>query len=77
MDGRWVRLEQLLDRFDHLRSFTAPTDPNRQVESAVLIDHVEKLDYTPIHGLVELELYGPDFVGIFGPQQFLFAIGKL
>jgi len=76
MSGRWVELEQLLDRVDHLSSLTAPTDPNRQAEPAVLIDHVEKLECPPIDGLVELEVDGPDVVGIFGPQQFPFATGK-
>jgi hypothetical protein len=64
MSGRWVELEQLLDRVDHLNSPTAPTDPNRQREPAVLIDHVEELECSPIHGLVELDVDRPDVMGI-------------
>ena len=76
MSGRRVELEQLLDRVDHLNGPTAPADTNGQREPAVLIDHVEELEGPPIHRLVELEVDGPDVVGIFGPQQFPFATGR-
>ena len=64
MSGRWVELEQLLDRVDHLSSPAASTDTNRQREPAGLIDHVEKLEGPPIHRLVELEVDRPDVMGI-------------
>ena len=73
MSGRWVELEQLLDRVDHLRSLTAPADPNGQAEPAVLIDHVEELEGPPIHRLVELEIDSPDMVGILSPQKLPLA----
>jgi len=64
MGGRWVDLEQLLDRVDHLRSPAAPTDSNGQAEAAVLVNHVQELKGPPIHGLVELEIDRPDVMGI-------------
>ena len=76
MSGRWVELEQFLDRVDHLSSFTAPAGPSRQAGPAVLINHVEELECPPIHSLVELEVDVPDVVRIFGPQQFPFATGR-
>ena len=62
--GWWVELEQFLDRFDHLRSPTAPADPIRQREPAVLIEHVEKLECPPILRLVEQEIERLDVMGI-------------
>jgi len=64
MSGRRVELEQLLDRVDHLSSPTAPADPARQREPAVLIDHVQELEAPPIHGLVEPEVDRSDVMGI-------------
>ena len=63
MSGRWVELEQLLDRVDHLSSPAALADSNGQAEAAVLIDHVEKLEGPPIHRLVEMEVDRPDVSG--------------
>ena len=60
MSGRWVELEQLLDRVDHLSSPAAPADSNGQAEAAVLIDYVKELEGPPIHRLVELEVDRPD-----------------
>ena len=64
MSERWVELEQLLDRDDHLSCPAAPTDTNRQHEPAGLIDHVEELVGPPIHRQVELEVDRPDVIGI-------------
>jgi hypothetical protein len=76
MDGGWIQLEQLLNRVDHLSSPAAPADSNRQAEPAVLVDHVQELEGSPIHRLIELKINGPDVVGILGPQQFPFATGR-
>ena len=52
----WVDLEQLLDRDDLLCRPTAPADPNRQAEPAVLVDDIEEFESPPIRRLVELEV---------------------
>ena len=64
MSGRWVELEQLLDRVDHLSSRTAPADSNGQAEAAVLIDYVKELEGPPIHRLVEMAVDHPDVMWI-------------
>ena len=64
MSGRWVELEQLLDRVNHLSSPAAPADSIGQAEAAVLIDHVEELEGPPIHRLVEMEVDRRDVMWI-------------
>ena len=59
MNGRWLELEQRLDRIDHLSSSATPADSNGQAEAAVLIDHIEKLEGPPSHRLAELEVDRP------------------
>jgi len=76
MDGGWIQLDQILNRVDHLSGSAAPADPNRQAEPAVLVDHVQELEGPPIHRLVELEIDGPDMVGILGPQQLPLFTGR-
>ena len=63
MSGRWVELEQLLDRVYHLSSPTTSADSNGQAEAAAFDDHVEKLEGPPIHRLVEIEVDRPDVRG--------------
>jgi len=53
MSGRWVELEQLLDRVDHLRGPAAPADSNGQAEAAVLVVKVQEFEGPPIQGLDE------------------------
>ena len=60
MSGRWVELEQLLDRVRSPQQPCTPADSNGQAEAAVLIDHAEELEGPPIHRLVELEVDRPD-----------------
>ena len=47
MNGRWVELEQLLNRVDNLSSPAAPGDSNSQEEATVLIDHLLDLRILP------------------------------
>ncbi len=76
MRRRWVELEQLLDRVDHLSSPTASADPNGQAEPAVFVDHIEELEGSPIHGLIELEVNRPDVMGVLSTQQLPLASGR-
>ena len=73
MSGWWVELEQLLDRVDQLSGPATSADPNRKDKPAVLVDQIEKLEASPIHGLMELEVDRPDVMGVFGTQQLPFA----
>ncbi len=52
---------------------SASADLNRQAEPAVLVDHIEELEASPISGLLELEVSRPDVVAVFSTQQVLFA----
>ena len=67
MGWRRVKLEQVLNRVDHLNSPAAPINPNSQADTAVFIDHVQELEHAAIHGLIELEVDRPDVVRVFGP----------
>ena len=64
MGLRWIELEQLLDRVDHLSSPAAPADSNGQAEAAVLIGHTEELESPPTHRLVEMDVDQPDVMWI-------------
>jgi hypothetical protein len=65
MRRRWVVLEQLLDRVNYLSSPTASAGPNREVQPTVFVDHIEELEGSPIHGLIELEVDRSDVMGVF------------
>ncbi len=67
--GRWIQLEQLLDRFDHIHSMAATAHPNRHADTAEFIDHVQELMRAAIHRQVELEVDRPPVVWVFGPQE--------
>lgn len=73
MVSQLVELEQLLGRVDHISVSAVSADPNHQATSADLIDHieihVEELESSPIHGLVEREDDGPNVVMILGTLQ--------
>jgi hypothetical protein len=43
VSGRWIQLEQLLDRVDYIDSLTAAAHPNRQADPAEFVDHVPPL----------------------------------
>jgi len=58
MSGR-LELEQLLDRVDHLNGPGAPIDTNGQREPAIFTGHVEALEGSPIHRLLELVVGWP------------------
>ena len=62
--GRLLELEHLLDRVDHLSSRTSPAVSDDQTMESDLIDHVEELEGSPIHLLVELEDDCPDVMWI-------------
>ena len=76
MGWRRVKLEQLLNRVDHLNSPSAPTHPNRQADAAEFIDDVQELEGAAVHRLVELEVDCPDVVRVFRAQQFPAATGR-
>jgi Ni,Fe-hydrogenase III large subunit len=68
VSGRWIQLEQLLDRVDYIDSLTAAAHPNRQADPAEFVDHVQKLERAAIHRLIELEVDRPHLVRVYGPQ---------
>jgi len=76
MSGRWVELEQLLDRVDRHNGSATSTDPNPQAKPAVLVDHIEAFVGSPMHDLVELEVDRPYVMGVFNTQQLPFASGR-
>ena len=67
MGWRRVKLEQVLNRVNHLKSPATSTYTDRQADAAVFIDHVQELEHAAIHGLIELEVDRPDVVRVFGP----------
>jgi len=71
---RWIQLEQLLDRVDHINSLASPADTNGQADVAVFIQHVQEFQRPAIHRLIELEVDRPDVVWIVGPQQLPGAV---
>lgn len=62
----WIEAGELLKHRHHILALAAPPDPDGQAEAAVLVDHVEELEPAAIGGGVELEIHGPDLVGVFG-----------
>jgi hypothetical protein len=68
MGRRWIELEQVLDRVDHVNSLAPAANPNSQANAAVFIDHVQELEHAAIHRLIKLEVDRPDVVRVFGPQ---------
>ena len=64
MSGRWLELEQLLDRIDHLSSLASTAVSDDQTVAALLVDHVEEFEGPPIHRLVELEVGRPEVMWI-------------
>lgn len=70
VSGRWIELEQLLDRVNHINSSASPTYTNCQADAFEFINHVEELEHAAIHCLIELEVDRPDVVRVLGSQQF-------
>lgn len=44
----------------------APKYPNIQAEAAVLVDHIQEVESATISGGSELEVRGPDLLGMLG-----------
>ena len=67
-DKRWCGVEarELLQHCHHVFGLAAPADTDRQAQAAVLVDHVEELEPAAVSGGVELEIHGPDLMGVFG-----------
>jgi hypothetical protein len=67
---RWIQIEQLLNRVDHVNGLATPADTNGQADAAVFIQHVQECECTAIYRLIELEVDCPELVWIVGPQLF-------
>jgi hypothetical protein len=62
----WVEAGELVQHRHHVFGLAAPAHPDGQAEAAVLVDHVEELQPSPIGGGIELEVHGPDLVRVLG-----------
>jgi len=65
---RWIQIELLLDRVNHIHSLTTADHPNRHADPAEFVDHLQELERASIHRLVELKVDRPHMVRGFGPQ---------
>lgn len=67
-DGRRCQVEpdELLQHHHHIPGQAAPAEPNGQTETAVLIDHIRNLEPAAIGCCDDLEVPGPNPVGLFG-----------
>jgi hypothetical protein len=64
---RRVDAGELLQHRHHILGLAAPAHPDRQAETAVLVDHIQELESAAISGGVELEIHGPHLVGMLSP----------
>ena len=60
MSGRWLELERVLDRVDHLSNLTSPAVSNEQTVETVLVNHIEEVECPPTYRRVKLEVGRPD-----------------
>ena len=61
-----VEAGELLQHRHNILGLAAPADTDRQAETTVLVNHVQELEPAAVSGGVELEIHGPDLVGVFG-----------
>jgi hypothetical protein len=68
MDEHWRRVEaaEILQHCHHILGLASPAHAGCQAEAAVLVDHVQELESAAIRRGVELEVHGPDLVGMLG-----------
>jgi len=66
--GRWMWLEQLLDRINDIHSLAAPVDTNGQTDAAEFIHNIQEFQPSAIHRLVELEVDRPNVVRVLGSE---------
>ena len=64
MSGRWLELEQFLDRVDYLSSLASHAVSNEQTVATVLINHIGDLECPPTHLRVKLEVGNSDVMWI-------------
>ena len=48
MGRRWIQLEEILNRVDHVNSLAPAAYPNSQTDAAVFINHVQELEPAPV-----------------------------
>ncbi len=61
-----VERGELLQHGHHVLGLATPSHPDGQAEAAVLVAHVQELEPPPVGSGVELEVHGPDLMGVFG-----------
>ncbi len=57
---------EFLKHLHHIPCPAGPPHPNGQAEAAVHADHVQELEPAAVSDSVEMEVHGPDLVGLFG-----------
>ena len=69
-DELWCRVEagEVLQQRHHVIGLAAPTHSDGQAKAAALVDHLQELEPAAISRGVELEVHGPDLVGMLGPM---------
>ena len=75
MPGRSPLGDESLDDGDDLIGVAAAAHPRGQGFTGVLVDDVQQLQPPVIGGLIELEVQGPDVVGVLGTEQIAVAFG--
>ena len=71
------RLEagEFLQHGHQVPGLSAPSHPDRQAHAAVLVDHVQEFEPAAVGRGIELEVHGPNLVGMLSPVTPLVVIG--
>lgn len=69
LDEALILPEEFLNRSDHIHCLGSPADTNGQIDAAVFIKNIQKLQSANIHRLVELKINHSHMLLVFSSQQ--------
>ena len=72
----WVEAGEVLQHRHHILGLATQTRADLQAQTAVLINHVQKLQPSAIGGGIKLEVHGPDLMQAFGLMAPNGAVGR-